>query len=446
MQRLRTWDFAAKFIVRKKLVDLRKIPYNEFGAWTRNELVALGPTFVKLGQIASTRSDVLPVEFTRELESLQDRVPPMTPEDVTTVLGAHAFSTFDFEPYKSASLGQVHIAKLGTGEKVLVKLQRLGIEEIITEDIQNISEVLEFFDAVGLSTGSSTRTVFQESSRYIYDEIDYLKESSNATRIRENFVGTPWLVIPRVYTELTTKRILVMEFVPSKKILEHPASIDRKRLARCLIECFVTQVTDHRFFHADPHPGNMGLTPDGRLVLYDFGLAVDVPGDLSEGLKKLLNLLIRRDTKGIVQTLIELGVIIPGTKNIDDIALFFESIIDFLDGRGLTDTGVTEILAREKPFTLPSSFVFLLRTFSLIDIQCKQLDPDFTLYKYLEPMVEVDLTGAFDVQKIVEMPGRIKAINDSVERSRGAMKRSLDRNYELLRVATLINLLALLLQ
>jgi predicted unusual protein kinase regulating ubiquinone biosynthesis (AarF/ABC1/UbiB family) len=208
----------------------------------------------------------------------------------------------------------------------------------------------------------------------------------------------------------------------------------------------VTQVTDHRFFHADPHPGNMGLTPDGRLVLYDFGLAVDVPGDLSEGLKKLLNLLIRRDTKGIVQTLIELGVIIPGTKNIDDIALFFESIIDFLDGRGLTDTGVAEILAREKPFTLPSSFVFLLRTFSLIDIQCKQLDPNFTLYKYLEPMVEVDLTGAYDVQKIVEMPGRIKAINDSVERSRGAMKRSLDRNYELLRVATLINLLALLLQ
>ena len=446
MQRLRTWDFAAKFLVRKKMVDLKRLSNATFGAWTRDELVSLGPTFVKLGQIASTRSDVLPPEFTRELESLQDRVPPMALDDVAAVLGDHSFERFEYTPYKSASLGQVHVAWLPTGEQVLVKLQRLGIEATITEDIQNISDVLQFLDVIGLSTGSSTKTVFQESSRYIFDEIDYTKEGSNATRMRENFLGTPWLVVPRVHRELSTQRVLVMEFVPSTKFRDHPGPIDRKLLARCLIECFVRQVTEHRFFHADPHPGNLGLTYEGRLVLYDFGLAVDVPENLSEGLKKILNLLVRRDTRGMVQTLIELQVIVPGTKNLDEIATFFDAIIDFLDGRGLTDTGVAEILAREKPFTLPSSFVFLIRTFSLIDIQCKQLDPEFTLYKYLEPMVEVDLTGMFDVQKIVEMPGRIKAINDSVERSRGATKRSLDKNYELLQLVTLLNLLALVLQ
>lgn len=447
MQRIKTWDFAAKFLVRKKLVQFQKYPLKSFGSWTKNELVTLGPTFIKLGQVASTRSDIFETEFINELETLQDQVPPMSPNDVLQVLGPdHVFEDFDMNPYKSASLGQVHLAKLKDGTQVIVKIQRPGIREILEEDLRNIEEVLNVLDIVGISTGS-TRTVFSESIKYIFDEIDYIKESQNAIKFKKQHINEEsWVKIPKVYSEYTTNTILTMEFVESTKIMATP-KLKKVLLAKSLVKLFVDQVMVHRFFHADPHPGNIGITPDGKIVLYDFGLAVEVPSDLSQGLMTVLSCLIQRDTRKMVDVLVSLNIIVP-TADRDDVVSFFDSIVDYLEGKGFTDVALAEVLAREKPFILPSSFVFLIRSFAMIDGQCKQLDSEFTFYKYLETVVPVPVEDAVDFVKIVEMPNRIRAINTSMmslERSRGTMKRSIEKTSELLKVLGILNVLSLLL-
>ena len=459
IQKLRTWDFAAKFIVRKTLLDVTdKQSLVEFGKWTKNELVTLGPTFIKLGQAVSTRRDVFPVEFAEQFESLQDDVPPMDPDDVLEVLGTqNLFASFVNEPYKSASLGQVHQATLKSGTPVIVKIQRSGIREILKNDIQNITEVLDFLDTFGVSTGPSAKTVFQESTKYIFDEIDYTNECRNAQKFGSNFGGTPWLIVPKVYPEYSTDKILVMEFVPSTKILE--TRVNRKKLCEALISCFVNQVMEYGFFHADPHPGNLGITGDGKLVIYDYGLVVDISPELTNGMRSLLGAVIQRDTRKIVEIMIDLNIIIP-TADTDDIALFFDALIGYLesmDGKALNDelikNELSNTLAKEKPFLLPSSFIFLARSFSMIDGLCKQLDPEFTFYTYLEPMVKKEVADVIDLRKMAmftfEMPSRIRSINSSMvamEKSRGTMKRSFEKTYEyinLLQISMLVNLISM---
>jgi predicted unusual protein kinase regulating ubiquinone biosynthesis (AarF/ABC1/UbiB family) len=449
VQRLRTWDFAGKFIARKTLVDAGHISMKDFGSWTKRELIDLGPTFIKLGQVASTRQDLFPVAFTEQLESLLDQVPPMDEQSVYDVLGdrSNLLTNFNFTPYKSASLGQVHMAYLLDGTPVVVKVQRKGVRETIENDIQTISEILTFLDFVGVST---SREVFDESTKYIYDEIDYIKECTNAIRFRENFKNVPYVVVPRVYTELSSQSVLVMEFVPSVKLMECK-QLDRKKVCGALVRGFITQVMDHGFFHGDPHPGNLGITQVGRLVYYDFGLAIEMPKSLRDGLRSMLGLIVQKDTRGIVDVLVQLGIIIPTTDK-EDIAVFFESLLDYLDGRELTQTDLSEALSREKPFRLPSSFIFLARSFSLIDGLCQQLDPEFKFSTYLEPLVRNEIAGSMDIQKIaastMEMPARIKSINTamtSMEKSRVQVKLSLNKASDALtalQIGVLINIIS----
>jgi hypothetical protein len=401
---------------------------------------------------------VFPVEFTEQFVSLQDDVPPMSSEDVVQVLqSANPFRDFDMEPYKSASLGQVHRATLKNGTPVVVKVQRLGIQNILTNDIQNITDVLDFLDIFGVSTGPSAKVVFQESTKYIFDEINYKNECENAQKFGYNFRDTPWLVVPKMYPEYSTETILVMEFVPSTKILE--TKVNRKKLCEAIISCFVSQVMEYGFFHADPHPGNLGITNDGKLVIYDYGLVVDISPELTDGMRSLLGAIIQRDTKKMVQIMVELNIIIP-TADTDDIALFFDALIGYLesmDGRALNDelikNELSTSLAKEKPFLLPSSFVFLARAFSMIDGLCKQLDPDFTFYTYLEPMVKKEVTDVIDIRSMamvtMEMPSRIRSINSSMvamEKSRGTIKRSFEKTYEsmnLLQISMMVNLISM---
>lgn len=453
MQRVKTWDFAAKFLIRKSLLPInRRDSMSKFGTWTKNQLIDLGPTFIKLGQAASVRKDVFPLEFVEQLESLQDQVPPMKPEDVLEVLGNHPFESFELEAYKSASLGQVHKAVLSNGTLVMVKIQRLGIRETITTDIQNILEILNFLDSLGVSTGPSARAVFQESVKYLLDEIDYVNECTNARRFRRNFKDTPWLVVPRVYPDLSTDKILVMEFVPSVKIMDS-VGVNRKRLSEALFSCFVNQVMLYGFFHADPHPGNLGITSDGKLVIYDYGLAVPISQELTTGMKNLLGAIIQRDTRKMVDILIDLDIIIP-TADRAEIALFFEALLGYLEtmngesfSSDMMQNELSATLAREKPFVLPSSFVFLARAFSMIDGTCRELDPEFTFYTYLEPMVQKEVSDVVDLRKMamitMEMPARIKSINASMvemEKSRSTMKRSFERIYDLIQMSILLNL------
>lgn len=436
-QRVKTWKFAAKFLWKNTFVQNKA----ELGTWTRDQLLDLGPTFVKLGQIASTRADLYPPEFTKQLESLQDNVPPI---DIRGLVNLDYFDAFEDIPFKSASIGQVHKATLKGGKEVVVKVKRPNIYDIMKSDTDTIREIVRFLEKIGVDTGNSSEYVLNESIQYLLGESNYLREIDNAVQFRKNMKDIKWIKVPKVYTEFSNDDMIVMEFVESVKLTEiTDPTINKKKLCKALINSYVIQTMDKGFFHADPHPGNLGFSPKGKLVFYDFGLVIDLSNELRDGFKKIFGCIINKDTKGIVEILINLKVIVPSTSDISDIELFFETLLNYLetlDGSTIVKDDIAVQLAMEKPFIIPSSFVYLAKSFSLIEGICLQLDPDFNYFTYLEPMIQQQFVESVNIQetlvKTVEMPTKIRNISTAVlglEKSKAAMKRSMSKTRQEIR-------------
>ena len=412
----KTWKFAGEFLIRKQFQKDQV----KFGSWTRDQLVELGPTFIKLGQIASSRVDLYPLEFTRELESLQDNVPPIEEKKIIDMIETHVnsgtFSYFEHKPFKSASIGQVHKATLQTGENVL-----------------------------------------DESIDYLLAETDYEKETLNAKKFRKSLKNVEWMKIPKVYMELCTPDMIVMEYIASEKLNDiTDPNVNRKKVCEALINSYVIQTMDKGFFHADPHPGNLGFSSDGKLVFYDFGLVIDISDEMRQGFNELFIHIINKDTKGIVDVLIRLEVILPTTSDTSDIELFFKTTLNYLetlDGKNLKNEILQDDnllkLAQEKPFIIPTAFVYLAKTFSTIEGTCIKLDSDFTYIEYLEPILREQVSDAIDIGSMfstaTEMPSRIKNISTALlgmEKSRASMKRSMERTRKEMRYVQYSVLLA----
>src|SRR6056300_1538937 len=428
-RKLKTWKFAAKFLWKNATIQNKA----ELGRWTKEELLELGPTFVKLGQIASTRGDLYPPEFTKELESLQDDVPPV---EFDTIVYYDIFKEFDPVPFKSASIGQVHMAVLQNGQKVVVKLKRPGILDIMKEDTDTIRDIVHFLERVGIDTGNSSGYVLEESIEYLLGEADYQQEIDNAVEFRKSMRDVEWVKVPKVYKKYSNDEMIVMEYVPSTKLTEiTDKKVNKKKICEALINSYVIQTMDNGLFHADPHPGNLGFSPNGKLVFYDFGLLVPLSEELRDGFTKLFGFIITRDTAGIVDTLVKLGVIVPTSSDVSDIEIFFENILRYLetlDGSGIVNDDLAAQLAIEKPFVVPSSFVYLAKAFSTLEGICLQLDPEFNYFTYLEPMIQQQFIESFDVNDVFkrtsEIPAKIGKISSTVmglEKSRSAMKRSM---------------------
>ena len=437
-RKIKTWKFATKFLWKNYTVQNK----SELGKWTRDELLELGPTFVKLGQIASTRGDLYPPEFTKELESLQDNVPPV---EFDTDVDYDIFKEFDPVPFKSASIGQVHMAVLQNGQKVVVKLKRPGIVDIMKEDTDNIRDIVHFLERVGIDTGNSSGLVLDESIEYLLGEADYIQEIDNAIKFRKSMKDVDWVKIPKVYKKYSNDEMIVMEYVPSVKLTEITDNkVNKKKVCEALINSYVIQTMDNGLFHADPHPGNLGFSPKGKLVFYDFGLLVPLSEELRDGFTKLFGFIIMRDTAGIVDTLVKLGVIVPTSSDVSDIELFFETILGYLetlDGSGIVNDDLAAQLAIEKPFVVPSSFVYLAKAFSTIEGICLKLDPNFNYFTYLEPLIQQQIIESVDVgeifMKTTEIPGTIGKINTSVlglQKSRGSMKRAMIKTQQEIRL------------
>ena len=435
---MKTWKFAGKFIWKNATVQNK----TELGRWTREELLDLGPTFVKLGQIASTRADLYPPEFTKELESLQDDVPFV---EIDTDINYDIFKEFDDIPFKSASIGQVHMGTLHNGEKVVVKIKRPGILNIMKEDTDTIRDIVYFLERIGIDTGNSSGLVLDESIEYLLGEADYKQEINNAIKFRKSMKDVEWVKVPRVYKKYSTDDMIVMEYVPSTKLTEiTDKRVNKKKICEALINSYVIQTMDNGIFHADPHPGNLGFSSKGKLVFYDFGLLVPLSDELRDGFTKLFGFIVTRDTAGIVDTLVKLGVIVPTSSDITDIELFFETILGYLetlDGSGIVNDDLAVQLAVEKPFVVPSSFVYLAKAFSTIEGICLKLDPDFNYFTYLEPLIQQQLIESVDVgdmlMKTTEIPGTIGKISTAVsglQKSRGSMKRTMVKTQQEIRL------------
>jgi hypothetical protein len=292
---LDTWSFVLTLRARLFLLD-QKWSYpggqtpekrgaraRTLAIWIRERILQLGPTFIKLGQLFSTRSDLFPAEFVEELSKLQDRVPAFSSDKAIAIiereLGApidQLFTEFNPRPIAAASLGQVHVARLASGEQVVVKVQRPGLKKLFDIDLENLRVVAEQLDKGDDGQGIRDFTgIYKECAQILYEEIDYINEGRNADRFRRNFRDVDWVQVPRVHWQRTSASVMTMEYLPGPKITDVAAiqamGLDPKPIAKRATEAYLLQILTHGFFHADPHPGNIALSQNGSLIFYDFG-------------------------------------------------------------------------------------------------------------------------------------------------------------------------------
>ncbi|MFM7366044.1 MAG: ABC1 kinase family protein [Cuspidothrix sp.] len=370
--------------------------------WIRNTFLDLGPTFIKVGQLFSTRADIFPAEYVEELSKLQDRVPAFSYEQVEGIveqeLGKKITELFqDFEPIPlaAASLGQVHKAILYTGESVVVKVQRPGLKKLFEIDLHILKGIARYFqNHPKWGRGRYWMGIYEECCRILWEEIDYLNEGRNADTFRRNFRSYDWVKVPRVYWRYATTKVITLEYIPGIKVSQYEAleaaGVDRKAIARYGAQAYLHQLLNNGFFHADPHPGNLAVSPDGALIFYDFGMMGTIKSNIREGLMETLFGIAQKDGSRVVKSLIDLGAIAP----VDDMGPVRRSVQYMLDNfmdKPFENQSVAAIsddlyeLAYNQPFRFPATFTFVMRAFSTLEGVGKGLDPEFNFMEVAQP-------------------------------------------------------------
>lgn len=381
--------------------------------------VELGGLMIKVGQFMSSRLDVLPPEITSELEGLQDEVPAAHFDRVRELAEAdlgvaleRAYSFFDPSPLAAASLGQVHRAKLAPAdaelvgfEDVVVKIQRPGIDAIVKVDLAALRKIAGWLNRVAfISRRVDLPALLKEFAAVSLEEIDYLHEGSNAERFTENFIENPAVQAPTVVWERTTRRVLTLSDVTAIKINDRARlkaiGVDPAEVAESLSSAMFDQLFTHGFFHADPHPGNIFVTPgtesDWALTFVDFGMMGEVPDSLKGGLQRLVIAVAARDVKGLVSSIRSMGMLLPTAESAPlELALgelfarfggmgFAElqsldpsEFKDFADKFGKT--------MRSMPFQLPEDLLLIIRAVSVTSGVCTSLNPAFNIWTAIEP-------------------------------------------------------------
>ena len=371
----------------------------------RQALEALGPIFVKFGQVLSTRRDLLPADIADELAKLQDRVPPFPAEQAMAILTRvygrpvdAVFSAFERAPVASASVAQVHLARLPDGTEVAVKVLRPGIGAVIAEDLALLDAGASLIELLW-ADGKRLRPheVVGEFAKHLEVELDLLREASNASQLRRNFEGSPLLLVPEVYWEYCSSEVMVMQRMhgtPISQVDELRAQgIDIPRLARAGVEIFFTQVFRDGFFHADMHPGNILVARDGRYVALDFGIM----GTLTEIDKNYLaqNFLafFRRDYRRVAEAHIESGWA-PKDTRVDDFEAAIGAVCEPIFAKPLKEISFGRVLLRlfqtSRRFNIEvqPQLVLLQKTLLNIEGLGRELDPDLDLWETAMPYLE----------------------------------------------------------
>jgi predicted unusual protein kinase regulating ubiquinone biosynthesis (AarF/ABC1/UbiB family) len=393
------WSYISGYTEAKQSARKRKQ-----AIWIRDTFLELGPTFIKLGQLFSTRADLFPVEYVEELSKLQDRVPAFIYAQVEEIIAQdlgktipELFDRFEPIPLAAASLGQVHLAKLYTGEEVVVKVQRPGLQKLFTIDLDILRGIAKYFQNHPKWGGNNRDWVgiYDECCRILWEETDYIGEGQNADTFRRNFRSQDWVMVPRVYWRYSSMRTLTLEYLPGIKISDYEglavAGLDRQTIARQSATAYLQQLLTDGFFHADPHPGNVAVAPStGALIFYDFGMM----GRIAPGTKaKLMDTLLAiagRNADRVVNGLVALGAV-AADADTDPIRRSIQYLLDnFLDQplEGQSIAQITDDLydiAYGQPFRFPATFTFVMRAFSTIEGVGKGLDPDFNFMAAAQP-------------------------------------------------------------
>lgn len=392
-------------------------PEQSRGARLRSALEALGPTFVKLGQILSTRPDLVPEDVVDELSLLQDHVPPVQVEQITAVLQGElgrpveeAFASFDPEPLAAASIGQVHRATLQDGTAVVVKVRRPGVEELVETDLEILQQLARLVEERWRPERFSPAAFVDEFSRVLRREMDYRLEAGNIERFRRAWAADTRVRIPRVYWELTTSRVLVMEYLGGVKVDDREGlerlGLDPRRIARLGAEVFLQQVLIDGVFHGDPHPGNLFVMEDGRLGMIDFGIVGRLDDELMNAVADLFVGVTRRDTERVVRGLVRVGAV---DQNVDQRALR-RDLADLIDrhyGKTLQQMElgviVQEILrlTHRHQLRLPEDLMLLAKALVTIEGVGKHLDPEFNALEIAEPFARELMERQLDPRAVV---------------------------------------------
>lgn len=368
----------------------------------RLALEDLGPTFVKLGQLLSTRPDLLPPAYLAELVRLQDEVSPLPAsvirEQVVASLGAppeQLFGSFEEAPLASGSIGQAHAATLADGTEVVVKIRRPGVVERIEEDL----EILQNFAAQAARRWPEAADydllgLAEEFARTLRAELDYLAEGRNAERFAANFAGDPGIHIPRVFWDTSTTRVLTLERIRGLKVSDlaglDAQGVDRSALATRATKAVAKMIFDDGFFHADPHPGNLFISPDGRIGLIDFGMVGVVDAELRERLGVLLVALTKKEPRRIA---VALSRVSTASRRVDlrGLGADLEPVIALYDGRPLGQVPVGRLIRevlgvmRRHHLPLPRELSLLVKMVVMTEGMGVSLDPGFQLGEVVGP-------------------------------------------------------------
>jgi predicted unusual protein kinase regulating ubiquinone biosynthesis (AarF/ABC1/UbiB family) len=393
----KAWSYSGGMTDANRTQRRRKL-----AVWIRDTLLELGPTFIKCGQLFSTRADLFPTEYVEELSKLQDKVPAFSYEQAKAIIEQDLgkpiqtlYRNFDPIPIAAASLGQVHRAQLHTGEEVVVKVQRPGLVKLFQIDLAILKDIARYFQNHPYwGKGRDWLGIYDECCRILYEEIDYINEGRNADTFRRNFRSEDWVHVPRVYWRYTSHRVVTLEYLPGIKISHYEAleaaGLDRKAIAHLGAKAYLQQLLNDGFFHADPHPGNIAVSPDGNLIFYDFGMMGQVKPVTREKLLETFFGIANKDADRVVSSLVELGALVP-TDDMGPVRRSVQFMLDNFMDKPFEAQSVAAIsddlyeIAYGQPFRFPATFTFVMRAFSTLEGVGKGLDPEFNFMEVAKP-------------------------------------------------------------
>jgi len=383
----------------------------------RMALEELGPTYIKLGQILSTRPDLIPVDFLQELSKLQDKVPPFPApaarKIIETELGAmleNLFAQFDDTPLASASIGQVHRAQLQDGREVALKVQRPGIQKVIEVDLEIMLHLATLMEHhIEELAFHRPIKIVEEFARTLEKELDYLLEAANMERAALNFSDDPSTYIPAVFRELSTTRVLTTECVKGIKVSNieqlDVAGLDRKLITSRGADILLRMIFEHGFFQADPHPGNIFVLPDNVICLIDFGMVGSVDRQTRETFVDLLDGIVKKDASKVSNVLLQL----TDWEEEPDSRAFEIDVTDFMAYhlfRPLKDVRIGKLLhhllelASRHRLRIPPNIFLMMKSMTTVEGVARMLDPEFDLFSRAAPFIRSVLMERYSPQRL----------------------------------------------
>ncbi|MEM2760014.1 MAG: AarF/ABC1/UbiB kinase family protein [Nitrososphaerales archaeon] len=389
--------------VRKEGKNIDEEKFRRNAGRAVSTFIKLGPSFVKLGQWLSTRADLLPEPYLEEFAKLQDDVPPASFEDVRGIIEEELgpleqkFDSFDTNCISGASLGQVYRARYRDRD-VIVKVNRPHIHEIVSRDIEALKRLLPLaIRFVDKNIGFSAESMFTQFVETVYEEMDYKIEAENLMRIKKNLSGESKVIIPNVYPDRSSRRVLTLEYIPGVKVTDakklDEMGIDKAKLVIRVHRLFFKMLLRHEIFHADPHPGNIAVTDDGSLILYDFGMVGRLDNETRLRLVRLYLSLVEKEPARTVNVLQSLGALSPeaNTRVIEKgISFAIQEMhgkkVDEMEVRALMDLA-NKTMTRF-PFRLPKQLALYMRMASILEGIYLTLKVDFQFVKVLKGLLE----------------------------------------------------------